>query len=271
MKNMILISLFIVGCSENQTPWTAYQALDTQLCLPNMDRQLDAAEFPLFQEQSAEYWIGGARELDFLIGQTEAGVPIWNFQGNTEADQLIEMGAVRLDSQWYAPHFSDGQWVIANDAEETSVGVYRFDENALWLLGVASSEEEPEAGQTLLVYDAPAALLQFPMKLGDAFQQEAQITDGVSNGLPFYGTHRYDVSVSKLGELYLDDIIFSESYRVNTSFTIIPSIGDPFSVKQSSFFSECFGELVRLESERNASDFSFSTVQRIRRFSFLCE
>lgn len=271
MKKIIYISILAIGCGANQTPWTPIQNNETQLCFPNMDQQIEASEFPLFQEQSAEYWVGGERDLDFLIGQTEEEVPIWNFQGETEDDQLVEIGAVRLGSQWYASHFSGGEWVIANDSEEKSVGIYRFDDSALWLLGVSSSEEDPEEGQTLLIYDDPVALLRFPMVVGDSFTQEADIGEGISNGLPFVGTHRYDVNLRKIGELYLDGIIFSEALRVNTRFTVIPNIGDSFSVNQSSFFSECFGELVRLESELNASDFSFSSAQTIRRFSFLGE
>ena len=141
------------------------------------------------------------------------------------------------------------------------MGLYTFDARSLSMLGVVSPSD---AETQRIVYDAPVSLMRFPMRVGDAFVSEGEIDGGVSNGLPFSGLHRYSVSVGERGELWLPTLRFVDVYRVDTLLEVEPTIGDSFWVRQRSFYSECFGELVRLQSQINAENSGFTNVAEIR-------
>lgn len=262
--SMTLLGGFGFACGENQTPYANFVLESPTLCLPDLNGELSADEFPLLSEGSVEYAIANDQTVGYRLGKDSEGVSVWDFSTPIEGSQtqsISVLGMQSLGDTWYGSLFPEAQWAIANDEQETTVGLYTFDEHSLSMLGLVS----PDNSETQrIVYDAPVSLMRFPMSVGDVFVSEGVIDEGVSNGLPFSGVHRYSVSVGERGELWLPTLRFLDVYRVDTLLEVEPTIGDTFLVRQRSFYSECFGELVRLQSQINAEDSGFTNVAEIR-------
>ncbi len=259
--SMVLLG---VGCGENQTPYASSVLETSTLCLPNLNGELSAAEFPLLNEGSVDYAIATDKTVEYRLGKDSEGVAIWDFSNPIETSQIQSISVTGMQSvgdTWYAALFPEAQWSIANDAQETTVGLYTFDERSLSTLGVVSPSDS-EAQR--IVYDAPVSLMRFPMRVGDAFVSVGVVDGGVSNGLPFSGIHRYAVSIGERGELWLPTLRFSDVYRVDTLLEVEPTIGESFWVRQRSFYSECFGEIVRLQSQINAENSGFTNAAEVR-------
>lgn len=252
---VMLIPFGIWGCSENVTPWAPY-TLDTQaMCIPNLDEKIESSEFPMLDGVEATYRASTDISLDFAIGSTTTGISVWDFSADIPDDQeysIAPHSIQNLENAWFATSFPTASWVVANDLQEDSFGLYSIDTNAFWLHGLASTTEN----DTLLTYENALPLLRFPIQEGDHFVAQSNV-EGKSAGLPFTGIHKYDVTVQKTGILWLHNYTFASVWRINTIFQILPPVGNSITVYQSSFFTECFGELVRLQSDINPSDFSF--------------
>lgn len=261
----MMLLLGWLACTENQTPYAPYVWEDDALCLPNIDGQIEASEFPLQDSGVAVYRVASSVSVDFAIGRTTDDVPIWDFSAAMDGEDLQQFDVYRVSDtdDWPLTDFPQAQWLISNDSSSESVGVYTF-EDALSLLGTTSTD----SNENLWRYQEPVPILRFPLVVGDGYSVQGVIEQGQINGLPFVGVHHYDVTISARGELWLENVRFTDVYRVNTLLTVRPSNGQDFSVHQSSFFSECAGELVRLQSPINASDFSFESIDHIRVLSF---
>ncbi|MFN3335044.1 MAG: hypothetical protein ACK47M_21290, partial [Caldilinea sp.] len=58
---------------------------------------------------------------------------------------------------------------------------------ALLLWGVASAEENPPEGKTLLVYTTPITLYQFPIAPGGSWVSTGEVKNGTVRGLAYAG------------------------------------------------------------------------------------
>lgn len=256
--------MMLLACGENQTPYAPYEREASDLCIPNLDGQLEASEFPLTVAGDADYWIAEDVSVAYRLGADDQGTPIWTFAEvvDTATEQTLTVQSIQqIGETWYGSLFPSAEWVIANDQDQTTVGLYALDESALWMFGLVSPGDQ-DANR--IVYQTEVPLLRFPLQEGDQYTSEGTVEAGVNNGLPFSGTHRYTVSVGARGELWLPSLRFTDVYRVDTQFEVIPTIGDAFGVRQRSFYSECFGEIVRLQSAINESEVAFTNVAEIR-------
>jgi hypothetical protein len=129
--------------------------------------------------------------------------------------------------------------------------VYSHDDVAMRLHGVASVEENPAIGQTLMVYQEPIEFFPFDLFVGKAWTQTGVVENGTLRGLaPWSQDDTYEVEVDAAGELRLPDFTFSQVLRVSTKVTISPKAGtqEGYSQRQVSFLFECFGEVARASS-----------------------
>jgi hypothetical protein len=150
-------------------------------CLPNLDGRIDASELAPVLGVAASYRVsppGESRAVD-VVGTVDAqGVRRWRFDAAAPSDRTVALTASSLEGRWFASSFPHASFVAPLDAEVTLLGVYSHDADALWLHGLASSEENPKAGKTLLVYDAPLAVYRFPLAVGASYTSKGHVTGG---------------------------------------------------------------------------------------------
>lgn len=258
-----LLFLVVAACGVNQTPQPD-PAPTLPACVPDRDGAITAAELPVALGATAAYYQsppGATRTLD-IYGPTR----VWDLSEERADDQVIELGPVPLKDQWYASSFPGGQFAV--DGGGGLDGVYHQDDQALWLDGTASREQDPAGGRTLVVYGAPIAVLRFPITDGDAYTTSAQIAGGTIAGLPFIGTDEVEVTVMGEGRVDVPYVRFSPALQVRTRVTRTPSSGSPVVTRRSVIFLfECFGEVARAESRQDEPDPQFTTAVSLRRFA----
>lgn len=113
-----------------------------------------------------------------------------------------------------------------------------------------------------------AELLRFPIEPGTSFSAVGTVTDGTFRGIPYAATDTYDISVDAIGELRLPSLTFTQAHRVRTTLTVEPALGEATSVRQVSYFFECFGEVARATSQPDEPETNFTEAAEIRRLGY---
>jgi hypothetical protein len=264
----------LAGCGQNLTmvpdggvDGTGDAGLLT--CVPNLDGMIDSAELQPALNMPVTYLVSapGMTQTVDLAGMTgSAGQTVWDFSQSFATDQTITIAASTLSSKWYQGSFPDGQWVAPIDAADTLEGVYNSDDEGIYLLGLASTEPSPKAGQTLVVYDTKVAIYRLPLQVGASWTSVGSTTSAMIAGLPFTGTDTYQVTDDAKGEVDLHDLVFTQAHRVRTTVTQAASGSNQSLVtRQVSFMFECFGEIVRVTSRPNEAQENFTTAAEVRR------
>ncbi len=239
-------------------------------CLPNLDQAIEKSELAPAIGAEISYVVspaGVTRSVDLAGAEGEDGLE-WDFATDFADDQSLKVTPATLEGRWYAASFPEGAFVTPFNREGSleSIGLVRDD--GLVLLGLASRDEAPEEGQTLLVYSTPITVLAFPVVVGDSFVSSGEITNGVAFGLPYAGRDTYEVSVDGLGSIDLIQYTFDEVHRVRTKVTVEPAVGAPVVRHQTSFYAECFAEVARATSADGETDPNFTEAAELRRLGF---
>lgn len=255
-KYLNIFSLLGMSCGPNTTPWAPQNEAEA-VCHSNSDGFIDASEFSVRTGSGATY---GVSENPGLSDS-------WYERWIVPEDIVMEaysLEAQDIGAQWFAGFFPHAQWTIPTDKTSSLLGVYFKDANGFWLLGSASAQENPPQGKTLLIYDRPVPILRFPLEKGVQWEIQASIEDGVLQGLPFWGSHHYSISVIEVADLFWDDLTFQNTLRVHSDLTVAPDIGSGFSIRQNSFFAPCMGEVLRLVSTLDEPEEDFTRVQTLQ-------
>lgn len=275
-RTLLLALIALASCQDNETPFpekspyaaTAPAALP---CVPNLDGKIDASELAPTLGVPVTYLVsppGKGRVVD-LAGRTNAeGKLTWSLGNDYADDQVARVEATRLDGKWYAPAFAafvSNAFVTPIDAGGRTEGVYTWNETGMYLHGVASFEENPPEGKTLLVYDAPIQLYRFPIEPGASWSSAAEAKNATLRGLPYAGRDTYEMKVDASGELGLPDFVLTQALRVRTFVRIVPAAGQETTQRQTSFLFECLGEVARATSALNEPDEAFSNASELRR------
>ncbi|NUN12409.1 MAG: hypothetical protein HUU55_02100 [Myxococcales bacterium] len=269
---VLAVSTFFTACEDNRTfptiaGYTAPVAQPLQ-CVPNLDGVIEATELQAAIGVPVSYLVSAAEQIQPIDTKglvTSDGKRIWDWSADRATDQIATLSAEVMGQRWFADEFPNGAFIVPFDAGATVESVYQHNADGLWLLGVASSKENPPEGKTLLIYDKPIALFQFPLEVGKNWVSSANIKNGVLRGLPYAGKDIYEVSVDASGELLLPDIAFSQALRVKTRVVVQPAVGQAQERRQVSFVFECFGEVARAVSENGAQEDLFSNATEVRR------
>lgn len=252
--------LFIAACGVNQTPQPDPPPT-LPACIPNRDGTITADELPIAYGATLAYYAspsGASR----TVATTDRA---WDLSEERSDDEVIALGPTQLGAQWYAASFPSGSFVT--DAGSGLDGIYHQDERALWLDGLASHEEAPSGGKTLVHYAEPVALLRFPLADGAGYSATADIPNGTIAGLPFIGTDTIEIDVTS-GVLEVPYVKFSPSLRVRMHVTRRPSTGTPVVTRRTTLFLfECFGEVARAESRQDEPSADFTNAVYLRRFA----
>lgn len=293
MNKTALMLFLLVACDSNQTPVPGheqyvapgtdvatgyaadlagdpYQPPDPAVleCMPNLDGKISADELQAAFGVPISYLVNPAnteRTVDLVGVAGEGDTLVWDWSVDRADDQVATFVATKVEGKWYADSFPTGEFVTSLDAGGTVDNVLRLDSEALWLLGVASSEQSPAAGQTLLVYDNPIPLFRFPIEPGSKWAASSNIKGGKLYGLPYAGKDTYEFSVDGIGELALRDLTFTQALRVRTKTTVSPAVGKAVSKRQVSFMFECFGEVARATSRNDETAEDFTKAVEVRR------
>jgi hypothetical protein len=238
-------------------------------CTPDLDGAIARDELAAAIGVPIRYLVsppGTERPVDLRGSRDEDGVLIWNFSIDYADDRALTLTPATPAGRWYEPHFpEEGAFVTPFDAggRVESIGVLRDD--GLYLLGLASAEEAPGEGQTLLVYREPVLVLAIPVVVGNNHISVGEIEDGFALGLPYAGRDVYEVKVDAIGAADLPQLSFDQVHRVVTRVTLEPVVGTSQSRQQVSFYSECFAEIARATSEGDEDEELFETAAELRR------
>ncbi len=237
-------------------------------CVPNLDGQIDASEIQPAIGVTLSYLVspaGTQRTVD-VAGTTDSkGNHYWDMSVDYASDQLATIEPTAIAGKWYEKSFPADAFVAPFDAAGSIEQILSEDDKAVSLLGLASRDKAPSDGQTLLVYQQPVALLQFPLKPGVHFVSTGTIVNGKLHGLPYAGKDIYDVSDDATGELKLPQLTFTQVHRIRTKLTNEPSVGTSTTQEQVSFYFECFAEVARITSLPNETKADFTTASEVRR------
>lgn len=273
MRWATVVPLLAVACADNLTPPPERDPYDPGAppplaCSPDLDGRIDADELRAAVGVPVSYLVSPAgveREVDLAGAVNAEGHLVWDLGADHADDQVATLAAAPLLGRWYADAFAAGQFVAPFDAGGAIEAVYAHDEQGLWLIGLASSAEDPPEGRTLLVYGAPVALFRFPITPGASWTSTGQIANGTLGGLPYAGRDVYQGEVDATGRLVLPDLTFTQAHRVRLRVTNEPAVGAPQTRRQVSWLFECFGEVARATSRANEPQEDFTTAAELRR------
>ncbi len=258
MRAALFVTL--AACSTNLTPQPDPTPV-LPACVPNRDGQITADELPIALGFTVDYYAASNRAVN--LAPTNG---VYDLSAESPDDTVVALGPVQLAAQWYADQFPTGQFSV--DAGSGLDGIYHQDDRALWLDGMASHDEMPAAGKTLIRYADPIALLRFPLTDGLTYSTTAALETATVAGLPFNGTDKVDVDVTAGERLDVPYVEFSPVLRVRTNVTRTPSTGTPVVTKRTTIFMfECFGEVARAESNPDEAAEDFTTAAYVRRFA----
>ena len=274
MRTLALLPcLLLAACGENQTHPVQHDPYDAGAqqplqCVPNLDGQIEASELQTFYGIPIAYLVsplGQARPVDVAGSVDMSGNRTWDWSAEVASDQVMTVVAEPLEGKWYAGSFGSGEFVTPMDAGHRLEAVYRRDDEALWLLGVASAEQEPADGQTLMVYKEAVALYRFPIAPGNEYVVTGTVEDGLVKGLPYAAKDIYEVKFDAAGTLLLPSLTFQQVIRARTRITVQSAVGESTSQRQVSFLFECFGEVARATSAANEPNEDFVEAAEVRR------
>lgn len=269
----MLVAALASGCGSEAPPpadkpeWTASEPAPLQ-CVPNLDGQIVASELKAAIDIPVRFVLNPAnstRTVNVAGSVDGNGKRIWDFGASYSDDAVATFSAKAITGRWYASSFPAGQFALSADASGSIEGIYAHTETALVLLGLASREQAPPEGKTLLVYNAPVQLYRFPLKPGDSWVAVGQVQNGMVRGLPYAGRDTYEQSCDSGGELILEDLTFQQALRVRTKLTVEPAVGATVVRRQISWVFECFGEVARATARDNETNADFTTAAELRR------
>jgi len=264
----------LVACADDQganaRSHAAYKApAPTQLtCVPNLDGSIEASELSATVGVPVSYLVsapGETRPVDLKGAAQADGSLRWDFGADFASDKVATIVAASLGDQWYAAAFPGGAFTTPFDAGHTLDAVYSHTSEALFLHGLASTQESPAEGKTLLVYTQPVALYRFPIQPGGSWVSEGEIVNATVRGLPYAGMDTYETTDDAIGTLVLADLTFTQAHRVRTRVTNHPAAGQTLETRQVSFLFECFGEVARATSKPGEQAVDFGTAAELRR------
>ena len=270
----VFACLVIAGCDGNgalppeREPYSGEEEVPLD-CIPNLDGIIEADELPLVLDTEVSYLVsppGELRSVD-IEGVGEGTTRAWDWSIDQADDQLARIQAFSIEDRWYADRFPPDAFIAPFD-DGTTETISRRDDEGLYVLGIASRERDPATGRTLLIYDEPIPLIRFPIETGTSYSASATIEDAVFNGIPYAAVDTYDVEVSAVGELRLPTLSFTQAHQVRVQLTVEPALGETTTVRQVSYFFECFGEVARATSQLDEPDPNFTEAAEVRRLGY---
>lgn len=271
---LFALASLAAACSPNETPLPEHdpygtESQNTLACLPNLDRQITALEASPTLGAVASYLVtppATTRRIDLDGKDNGDGTRLWDYSTDDASDRGIRVGPVAITDKWYASSFDNSNaFVTALDAAGALENILAIDGNTLRLLGVASTLENGPSGKTLFVYDPPIDFYKFPLEVGSKYESTGVVRNGTFQNIPYAGQDTYAVEVDGIGEVRLPDLIATQVLRVRVTVTVAPAAGVKTVTQQTSFLTECLGEIARATSAPNEENRNFTEAAEVRR------
>ena len=234
---------------------------DAAGCFGNNDGVIGKNELQLAVGLSVDYLVqSGSAQAPVsadTAGSMQNGVITWDF--SSAGGQRTTL-ALASPSGWYAGSFPQASYVSTTYLADGTLGAFSAGDNSVLLYGFAS----PDANKTLLVYQTPVTVLQFPIVFGMTYQSQGTVTNGTFNGTPWAEIDTYKVTVDSTGVLLLGFLRLDHTLRIRTDLTQQLPGGLVQTQIQYGFWHECFGEVARVTSLPDETQPNFNRASEVR-------
>lgn len=235
-------------------------------CRPNQDGVITRAEFPGVVGATALYLVnrdGVTVEGVNTQGANVEGVRRWDYSARRSDDQPTLEEVLPPGGRWWSGMYADATFASVIERGSGLLGVYRLSDQALELLATVS----PTANQTNMRFTPPVAVLRFPMRVGDRWEQSVN-GDGVVNFTPVLNVTRYVTVVDARGEAWTPAARFPV-LRVNTTLDQSLRLNPLIRVQRRifAFVTECGGLVARVASVDNDTSETFTRASEYRRLN----
>lgn len=216
-------------------------------CRGDRDGVIDADELPLLAGVTAHQRVHESVAISSAGLQGDNGLE-WVMP---EGGEIVDIATEPLDGFWFADEFPpDASYAVATNPtdppSEQILGVYRVEEEAVMLLGLASREPDSPAGGLLTPYDEPVMVLRFPVVLGDSWEAIGVVSAGSVGGATYVAEDSYAITVDGRGTVTTEDAIIRDALRLSVRLTIRTPAFDPIERLELIWYRECVGEVARL-------------------------
>lgn len=239
----------LLGCGPGVDPGEGGGLLPD--CAAEVDGRIDRDELPLAPGIRSTLVRNHPLEpVDALPGPVD-GVDR-DFSEGPE-DRGITFALVEPAEAWWADRFPSATHAAPVGVDLPDLlGVYRSDEDALWLLGLITAEAIDAAQETELRYDEPVAVLRFPVIPGLVWGQTATWSDAVVAGVPNQGVEDWSFSVGEAetarlpGGAELREVL-PVDVRLEQRLALAVGASSRTTYRRA-WFAGCFGEVASVAS-----------------------
>jgi len=234
---------------------------DLQLCRPDNDGAIDREEVPLQAGLAAKFAIASDVMFD-TAGAMEGDELVWDLSGEFPGERRDLLELRDPSGTWWETTFPQATYYTELAGGGDFLGVFELTDDAVLLLGVVS--EEDGFSKTELSYDPPVPVLQFPLRAGDSWQVDADVSGTYVGVFSFY-TESYVFEADAVGELRTP---FGNFDVTRVRSTLDRQVGLLQTVIRSfGFVSECFGTVATITSQENEGSAEFTDVADVRRLA----
>jgi hypothetical protein len=268
---MLLILLALAACSPGNPDIADSSPEDPWIwdCEADGDGTIAPSELPWATGVSVPYQANAAGHTATVApdGVEQGGVTTWDF---TAAPGPLEVDFDLLDPTglWCAGSFPSADYASPLFAHEPDLLAFiEAGGDGFRMLGLASREEHPPQGETLLVYDEPVLVERLPLAPGSSWTASASFSGAVLEGIANQGTEEYTFEVDRQGTLLLPGFAIERTLRlrVDVSQTFAVTSGEnPVLSVRFLYLKECLGELARITSLPGETGATFDSASELR-------
>jgi hypothetical protein len=236
----------------------------SNLCTGDNDGSIEQAELP-FVLNAEVYYTDNQPGTSVFVNpdaKLKNGVQTWDFSEGPD-DLVIKTRILDPKDFWFSSEFSNGSYAAPIDPrDQETVGVFRVDENAIFMLGLADTANP---SKTLLKYKNPVKMFDFPLSVGKTWNSTSEFSDAVLKGLKNAGSETYSFQVDDVGMLILPDFTFKNVLRIRVNVHQKFIIGGETDFMMFIYVTECIGELARMTSINGEKGMTFNKASEFRR------
>lgn len=236
---------------------------DDRPCPANGNGVLEASEVVISYDTVLRYRApskGRTVPVD-LAGTVEEGERVWHFEGEAADERIVEEGVRSPEGSWVADEFPTATHLTPMSEDLGTSGVFRLDDEGLWLLGVVS-----DGGQgTLISYDPEIAVVRFPLTEGDEWTVTSRGV-GRMSWVPYWDEEEYTFTVDAAGTAVVPAGRFPV-LRLRSE--LIQTVGVIQTRRIAyGFLCECWGKVANVVSREGERELEFSQASDYRRLTF---
>ncbi|MBI5510903.1 MAG: hypothetical protein HY903_19250 [Deltaproteobacteria bacterium] len=253
------------------------------VCRPSNDGSISAGEAPFAAGLTAVFRVTTAAAGFSTAPDCGNGTCVWDLRSVAGATTDLEVATAALSGAWFAaePAFQTATYVtrLADfeltvgfyTCQQTQLGVFENNADALLLLGIVSEHDDLET--TKLIYEPPLAVLRWPLAKDALWTEEVAASGSLCGSLyPYVIRQTYRSAVDAVGTVRTPYGDFERALRVNTLVTRHASdIGEPLVsasvMRQQNFVAECFTAIAAVHSEDGETRAEFTGAAAVRRLA----